>query len=370
MGISRMTLPKLHGRSPIKSLGVGFVLALSVSTPTVADEAWYPFPIEVWDPPFDMASPRNDASYVALEKASQKWRICVSIPHLKDAYWLAVNYGVTDEARRLGVQMDLYEAGGYGNLKTQLEQIAECVAGGAQGVIISAISLDGLNELVADLAARNIPVVDLVNGMSSDKLSAKSLVSFQDMGFRAGAYVANRHAKDGRRIRVAWFPGPEGAGWVAAGDRGFRAAFEGKNVEVVATRHGDTGVEAQGKLIEAVLDEGIEIDFIVGTSVTAEAAVKILRKRKLADRIKVMSYYYSPGVHRAIKRGKIIGAPSDLQAIQGRIAMDQIVRILEGKSYRKHVGPKIQVIDRSNINAFDTTTTLAPKGFRATFSVN
>jgi len=352
-------------------VAVATVVALALSGPTAdADDAWYPFPVEVWDPPFDMASARTDASYVALEKASKKWRICVSIPHLKDAYWLAVNYGIADEARRLGVHMDLYEAGGYENLKTQREQIAECVASGADGVIISAISLDGLNDLVADLSARNIPVVGLVNGMSSDRLSAKSLISFQDMGFHAGRYVVDRHANEGRQIRVAWFPGPKGAGWVAAGDRGFRAAFEGKNIEVVATRFGDTGVEAQGKLVEAVLDEGIDIDYVVGTSVTAEAAVKILRKRKLADRIQVMSYYYSPGVHRAIKRGKIIGAPSDLQAIQGRIAMDQIVRILDDKSYLKHVGPKIQVIDRSNIDAFDTTTTLAPKGFRATFSVN
>jgi len=362
--------PKIARReAAIVALTALAAVVLSGSTAD-ADEAWYPFPVEVWDPPFDMTSPRTDASYVPLEKASQKWRICVSIPHLKDAHWLAVNYGIADEARRLGVHMDLYEAGGYENLKTQQEQISECVAAGGQGVIISAISLDGLNSLVADLAARNIPVVDLVNGMSSDKLSAKSLVSFQDMGFHAGRYVVDRHADEGRHIRVAWFPGPKGAGWVAAGDRGFRAAFEGKNVEVVATRFGDTGVEAQGKLIEAVLDEGIEIDYVVGTSVTAEAAVKILRKRKLTDRVQIMSYYYSPGVHRAIKRGKIIGAPSDLQAIQGRIAMDQIVRILEGKSYRRHVGPKIQIIDRSNIDAFDTTTTLAPKGFRATFSVN
>ena len=36
-----------------------------------AEETWYPYPVEIWDPPFDMASPRTPAEYVPLEKASR-----------------------------------------------------------------------------------------------------------------------------------------------------------------------------------------------------------------------------------------------------------------------------------------------------------
>ena len=58
-------------------------LALAVALPTggQAAENWYPFPIEVWDPPFDMASPRKTIDYVPLAKASKSWDICVSFPH-------------------------------------------------------------------------------------------------------------------------------------------------------------------------------------------------------------------------------------------------------------------------------------------------
>jgi len=55
--------------------------------------------------------------------------------------------------------------------------------------------------------------------------------------------------------------------------------------------------------------------------------------------------------------------------IQGRIAIDQVVRILEGKDYQKHVGPKLYVIDRSNINSFDRDSSLAPDGFKPVFEV-
>ena len=47
---------------------------------------------------------------------------------MKDAYWLAVDYGVAEEAKRLGVKMQLVEAGGYTNLNKQISQIEDCVA--------------------------------------------------------------------------------------------------------------------------------------------------------------------------------------------------------------------------------------------------
>ena len=128
--------------------------------------------------------------YVPLEKASKPWEICVSFPHMKDAYWLGVDYGVAEEAKRQGVKMQLVEAGGYTELQKQISQIEDCVAAGADAVIIGAISFDGLNNLVAEIRKKNIPVIDVINGISSPELSAKSLVSFGEMGAKAGEYLA------------------------------------------------------------------------------------------------------------------------------------------------------------------------------------
>jgi protein TorT len=50
--------------------------------------------------------------------------------------------------------------------------------------------------------------------------------------------------------------------------------------------------------------------------------------------------------------------------------VDQLVRILEHKPYQEKVGPRIYVIDNSTIRTFNRSTSLAPSGFRATYSVN
>jgi protein TorT len=353
-------------------VAAGFLVTVAVAGGHALAQAksWYPFKVEQHEPAFDMDGPKAEKDYTPLEKATKKWSICVSFPHMKDAYWLAVDYGVAEEAKRQGVAMHLVEAGGYTNLNKQISQIEDCVANGAQAVVIGSISLDGLNKTVETLRAKNLPVIDVINGISSPQLSAKSLVSFKEMGYNAGAYIAKQHPKGSGKVKVAWFPGPPGAGWVEAGNKGFADAVKDSDVEIVDTKYGDTGKEVQLKLVEDSLQAHPDITYIAGTSPTTEAAVQLLRERNLSEKIKVVAYYFTPGVYQDIKRGRVVAAPTDSAVIQGRVAIDQAVRILEGKPYLKHVGPKIYVIDKGNVDSFDYASSLAPENWKPVFNVD
>ena len=245
-----------------------------------AAPAWSPVQVDMWQPAFNDSRQRVPRQYNALDKAQEPWRICVSIPHLKDAYWLAVNHGLIEEARRLGVALSLYEAGGYEYPDVQRKQIERCLADKPHGLIISALSLDGINDLVARAQEMEIPVLDLINGMSSPHISARVAPSYWINAHETGLYLRRLQEKAGKPLRVAWFPGPQGAAWVRDADAGFRVAIKDAAVEIVSTRFGDTGRSAQGELIKAALDEHAgAIDYIIGTAPTAEAAVAILRQR-------------------------------------------------------------------------------------------
>lgn len=352
-------------------------IAILTLWPLVADvsaaqdsESWFPLEVQVWDPPFNNERRRGLESYSPVAGASEPWRICVSLPHLKDDYWIGVNFGLVDEARRLGVGLQLFEAGGYANLERQRQQITECMAQDADGLIVSAISSDGLNDLVERYVGRGKPVVDLINGLSSPGITARAAADYWDMGNATARFLVGQHQQDDSPARVALFPGPRGAAWVAAADAGFREGIQGSSIQILSTSYGDTGLAAQSELVEQALDANPDLDFIVGTAVTAEAAVPILRRRGLHETVSVLSYYYSPGVHRGISRGYILAAPTDRQALLARIALDQVVSALEGEALLKHVAVPVIVIERSNIRSIDTTTALPPRGFRPIFSVN
>jgi protein TorT len=347
-------------------------LALSAALPAMAfaEEAWFPYAAEEVTPAFSADGEVNAVTYEALAAAEKAWNICVSFPHMKDAYWLGVDYGVVDEAKRLGVNLNLVEAGGYTELAKQISQIEDCVSGGADAVVVGAISFDGLNNVIGEVAAKGIPVIDVINGVSSEDISAKSLVSFKVMGYETGAYLAAKHPAGTDPVQVGWFPGPAGAGWVEAAHAGFMEAVKGSAVEVLEPRFGDTGKETQLKLVEDVLQANPDVRYLAGTAVTAEAAQGLIRERGLQGKVDLLAFYMTPGVYTGIERGFILAAPADSMVVQGRIAIDQAVRILEGKDYIKHVGPKIFVVDPENIGDVERTSILPPEGFSPVFSVS
>lgn len=356
--------------SALKNTVVAVLTAsLGLAASTAALAAWFPYKAESTTPPFAADGKKSEVDYSPLTKASKKWQICVSFPHMKDAYWLGVNYGVVDEAKRLGVEMQLVEAGGYTNLSKQISQIEDCVARGANAVVIGAISGDGLNNLIKSVAAKRVPVIDVVNGINSPDIAAKSLVSFYTMGQSAGEYLAKMHPAGSAAAKVGWFPGPAGAAWVEAAHKGFMDAVKGSALTVLAPKYGDTGKDAQAKLVEDVLQANPDIAYVAGTAVTAEASVGILRSRNLDKKVKLLSFYMTPGVYEGIQKGRIMASPADSMVIQGRIAIDQAVRILEGKDYIKHVGPKIFVVDDKNIKSVKLEDILPPASFKPVFSV-
>lgn len=343
------------------------ILALPLTTALAED--WFPYPAQEVTPAFSSDGKLSTVEYNALAKADKKWNICVSFPHMKDAYWLGVDYGIVAEATRLGVAVNIVDAGGYTELAKQISQIEDCVAAGADAVVIGAISFDGLNSVIGEVTAKGIPVIDVVNGVSSKDISAKSLVSFYTMGFATGDYIAKKHPNGSDAVTVGWFPGPAGAGWVEAANTGFMAAIKGSAAIVLEPRYGDTGKETQLKLVEDVLQANPETTYIAGTAVTAEAAQGLIRSRDLTDSVNLLSFYMTPGVYTGIQRGFILAAPADSMVIQGRVAIDQAVRILENKDYIKHVGPKIFVVDPSNIDNVARDNILPPADFKPTFIV-
>lgn len=339
--------------------------ALSMLPMAAMAETWQ---LQVPQEPFNYQSGFDVVAYDPLPRASQEWEICVSYPHLKDAYWLSVNYGMVEEAQRLGVGFRLVEAGGYPNLERQISQIEECVADGADALIVGTVSFDGLTQTIENVAKR-IPVIAAVNDIADSGISAKAGVSWQEMGRVTGQILADRHPEGSAPVSVAWFPGPEGAGWVNFIEKGFREAIAESSAEIVVTKFGDTGREIQVLLVEEALDERPDVDYIVGSAPTAEAAVSILRSRGLQGQVGIISDYMTHAVYRGIRRGRIIAAPSDLPVLQGRLSLEQAVRVLEGSLEILHAGPEIRVISSETLGGSELKETLAPASFVPVFEL-
>ena len=100
----------------------------------------------------------HDAQHYTVQastplKAKRAWKLCALYPSLKDSYWLSLNYGMQEAARRYGVDLKVLEAGGYSQLATQQAQIDQCKQWGAEAILLgsSTTSFPDLQKQVANL---------------------------------------------------------------------------------------------------------------------------------------------------------------------------------------------------------------------------
>jgi len=311
----------------------------------------------------------TEVEYRGVESAEESWKICAAYPHLKDSFWMAANYGMVEEARRLGLQLQIMDAGGYPQLNNQISQIENCVAGGAQAVILGAVSRDGLNNLLSELKKKDIPVVDVFNGVSSEDVGARVIASPYAEGYNSGQYLVERHPEGSTPAKVAWLPGPAGAGFVEQFDLGFKAGIEGGAIDIVETKYGDLGKEVQTRLIEDVLQTHKDLDYIVGSGVTAEAGVPVLRSRNRLGDIKLVALYMTPGVYQDIKQKAVEASYLEPGVNIARMAINQAVKLLQNQEVEHNIVPVGRFYDQSNIDELNTDQAFAPASFRPVFRV-
>lgn len=348
----------------LAQVAVAAAAVLTWGAAVAQSASWYPLKVES-----GAAGSTRVADYAPLAKASKPWSVCVAFPHMKDPFFLAANYGIVEEARRLGVRVQTLDAGGYAGLNTQISQVENCVAGGADAVVLVAVARDGMNNLLTQLKAKNVPVVDAVNGVSSKDTGARVLTSPRAEGLRAGQYLAQKHPQGSKAVRIAWLPGPAGAGFVEAFNVGFQEGIKGSAVVVAETKYGDVGKEVQARLVEDLLQTHKDLDYIVGTAVMAEAAVPLLKARKIQDKVKLVSIYMTPGVYQHLKAGNVEAAGAAPVALTGRIMLDAAVRLLEKKVEHPDVNTLGQVYTRGTIGQLDIHGVLAPASYRPVFKL-
>lgn len=343
-----------------------FCVAITFSLTASATQSW---DVSRWDPAYDFTQSPSDATYSPLDRASKKWKLCVVFPHLKDPYWVATNAGVMSHAEKIGVSVELFESGGYPNLDRQIQQVKNCAAGDYDAILLGTVSHDKMTPTVKE-ASKSMPVFATVNQIQPDGISGMVAVNWVDMGRAAGQYFAENYPKGSKSVKVAWVPGPKTAGWVKFTDRGFREVVADTAVEIVTTKYGDTGSAIQRELVEDVLDEHPDVEYIAGNAVAIEAAMSVVRQRKLKGKVKLVADYFTPAMFRGVKRGLISSVPTDSAALQGVLSVDQAVRYLEKTVIADHIGPVIFNIDKSNVRSFPISESLAPTSFKPTFKIN
>lgn len=344
-----------------KALLACTVFAASVSAASAQD--WWPFSIA--------AAKDGDLNkveqidYAPLDKAEKPWNLCVLFPHLQDSYWLSVNYGIAEEAKRLGVKFTLLQAGGYSNLPKQISQYDDCLAAGADAILIGAISEAGLAAKINEGMAKGVVNIAVANPILETPLTARITPDFHAKGFQTGEYV-KQFLGDKGGVAVG-FPGPQGSGWAETYMAGFRDSTANGKVKLEAEMFGEASVPAQLRLVEDALQTYPDMTVIWGGAPTAEAAIGAVADAGMDD-MTIIASYENQTMLGAVKEGKVLAFATEYPVMMGRISVDLAVRALEKKEHESILLVSPGIVTKDNVDTFDTTQIFAPAGFQPVFS--
>ena len=305
--------------------------------------------------------------------ATKKEKVCAIYPHLKDSYWLSVNYGMISEAEKQQVELKVLEAGGYPNVTKQASQLVLCTQWGADAIVLGTVSPDAYHDNLTDWVG-STPVFATVNELTVNKIQQKILkgtvgVDWYQMGFQVGEYLAKSHPKGSGKTPIALLLGPQSSGGTKPVALGFYDAIKSSDVEIAISYWADNDKELQRNLVQQVIEQP-NIQYIVGSAVAIEAAISELRAAGKTNEIGLISSYLSHGIYRGLLRNKVLFAPTDKMVEQGRLSLKQAINYLRGQPYEKHSAPVIEALTPATLKDQIIADSLSPSEFRPVFSVN
>ncbi|WGV98225.1 TMAO reductase system periplasmic protein TorT [Vibrio sp. YMD68] len=303
---------------------------------------------------------------------NKPYKICAVYPHLKDSYWLSINYGMVDEAKNLPINLKVLESGGYPNKDKQKQQLKDCVNWSADAIILGTVAPSLYRDDLFQLTG-TIPIFATVNHLELNDENLPLLkgtvgVDWYWMGHSTGHYLLKKHPAGSGKVTIALLPGPVSSGGTKPVIQGFIDAIEGSDINIVETQWADNDKELQRNLVQALIEHN-DLDYLVGSAVAIEAAISEIRIMGKTDQIKLVSTYLSHGVYRGIVRGRVEFAPTDQMVMQGRLSVQQAYHFLSHKPYTPNEAPAIQAITSSDFQADSILNSLSPSGYRPTFSV-
>ncbi|MBE0368088.1 TMAO reductase system periplasmic protein TorT [Pseudoalteromonas aurantia] len=320
-------------------------------------------------------------------QANAPYNLAILFPHLKDPFWVAVNYGVFKQAEKFGVGAELFLAGGYRNLGRQVIQLENVLKhkDAYDGVIIGAVQFkkSKLEDIYKKLTAAGMPIVSVINDSFTPTINAKSLVSWEELGFQAGKYLIE-HAKQ-KSVKVLVMPGPKGTGWAPDSLNGFNKALaqasDQHNAKVLPAIWGDTGDKTQRHLLNFILEKHNKIDYLVANAIAVNAMVTkgpngepapIETFKNKHPEIKIISTYIIQDVFDHITAGRVLASSTDLMKQQGQIAIDMMIKLLNGdqvgskeSNFPFRAGPIVPIISQDNIQQWPYEYLFGEREFKA-----
>jgi ABC-type sugar transport system substrate-binding protein len=194
-------------------------------------------------------------------------KLGVSMPNIKGPWFTPVLFGITDEAKKLGYETIILDAGGYANVDRQVTQLSNLIAQKVNAILMDPANPDSFNGVVRQAKAAKIPVVGagspiVASGVDADAAASSSHCS-----------IGHELAKGAKTLlpnggTVAILAGPPGAFWASDRLRCFKEDLAGGNIKIAAEQTSEQDAATALSLANDLLQRFPNVDMLYGADNT------------------------------------------------------------------------------------------------------
>ena len=283
--------------------------------------------IKSFTPPTNVLS-GAEADSVPVDKANGPCRIQMLVAYNIE-FFKNVAYGAQKESERLGCEIEIQAAQGYGDTSNQLQQFDSALAKQPNAIILHAADEKAIAPSVDRAWSQGVPVVYASVKGPSDKVLAV-LTNDELAGEQQGRYIGEQDPE----AKVVAMCGPPGIEWAKIRCEGFKKglADAAPNAEVVAERYHPMDRGEVAKVVDSTLEGQPDANWIYNsTDLQATGAVDALRNRGAKPgEIKVTTLTIGRETEKLMRQGWIEYAVTERPVMFGKLAADMAVTVLNG----------------------------------------
>ncbi len=286
-------------------------------------------------------------------KASKRYTIGAIEKTLINEHWQEMAKGYQDEAKKLGVIVDIGAAKTEASLTEQLDLAETMLSKRYAALCVSPLAETNLVAALQEASDKKIPIVNVDDARVTAVPNVFVGANHKQMGVLAGEYFAQAFKGKGP-VEVALIEGMSGSSASIQRVEGFKEAVSASpDLKLVASQPGDWDRMKSLNATENILQAHPNIKAIYACNDTMGLGVEeaIINAGKKGQ-IMVIGTDGVPDAQKSIKNGEMTGTIAAFPYAMGQIALDVAVRLLEGQEVPEIVVSPMVLVTKANYSKY------------------
>jgi ribose transport system substrate-binding protein len=286
---------------------------------------------------------------------SGKPRMAMVLKTLNNPFFVDMQRGAEEAAKRLGVDLTVQAAERETDVEKQMQIIENLVETGVNAL---AVAPSGSKEVVTAVAKANAASIPVV--IVDDKVDAQAA---KDAGVHWEAYVGSDNVEGGRiagrylvqitngTTNVALLEGIPGHQTGDARLKGFKEAIQASpGVKIVASQTANWERDQGFNVFQNMMQAHPDIDAVFACNdMMALGAVEAIRAAGKTGKIRVIGFDAIDDARKAIAAGTMDGSVAQFPSEMGRIAVENAVKLIHHEPVQAETGTKLEMITKANV---------------------